>query len=117
MERFGILEMAQMTEVEKNTVVKRAAKSGQPHFAFITLMENDFQMIPEGFTGVYMRDEECQIVPNGLIQDIKQVSIGGFDHVPEDHELHLFINRWSEEGTQLNFKIIEMVTKWMDENL
>jgi hypothetical protein len=113
MERMGILEM---DELQKLEVLRNAAKGGQPDFAFITILENDFDMIPEGFTGVYMRDWPCQIVPDQLLDKIKQFSVGGFDHAPEDHELHLFLSRDSAVGKWLKSKIFELTEKWLNEN-
>jgi hypothetical protein len=129
MEKIGIFEMEELKNytlseherVEMSEMMKAATKyhyaRGEKHIAFLTLLENDFEIIPEGFTAVYMRDEECQVVPNALIEKVKLMSLGGFDHAPEDHELHLFIDRWTMAGQWLNTSIIELVCHWMDENL
>jgi len=114
MENLGILEMAEMESQIKGLELPKA--SDKQH-AVLTILGNDFQIIPEGFTAVYLRDEECQIVPNDLLPKIKQMSTDGFDDVPEDHELHLFTNWRTAKGFWLNARIIELVIDWMYPNL
>ncbi len=118
MERIGIIEMAMMDLVQDQKVAAtKSLKESKNQFAFVTLLKNDFQAIPEGFTGVYMRRIECHIVPNALLSKIKMMAIGGFEHIPEDHELRLLADRYSPEGNWLNVRIIELISQWMDENL
>lgn len=116
MERIGIIEIA---EIERNrrSSIQGFLEPQEPtnQFLFRTVLENNFQIVPEGFTAVYLGDEELQVVPNEIIPRIKRmVQIKGFSHVPEDHELYLFANRWDANGQYLNAVIIEMVCHWLD---
>jgi|GEM_PF-6523244 len=114
MERMGILEM---NELHKAELIRQLENDSKPSFAFTTLLENDFSCIPEGFTGIYMRDDECQIVPNELLPKIKEMSLGGFDDAPEDHELHLFVGKRTVTGFFMSNQIVEMVHRWLDKEI
>jgi hypothetical protein len=116
MERMGILEMA---ELARHSPIKglRAPKDPEKLHVFTMLLANNFQIIEEGFTGVYMRDEECQIVPNELLPRIMEICLGGFDHAPEDHELHLFASPLTPAGSWMRHCIMQLMTDWMDRNI
>lgn len=137
-ERIGIFEMAALTkfprksqlirkaireesiklhQLEQIRKAQRVSKEKEMRFAFLTILANNFMIIPEGFTGVFMRNTECQIIPDALIPSIKALTVNGFEHIPEDHELHLFIERASTTGRAVNSRILEVVKKWMDDNI
>ncbi|TKT89501.1 hypothetical protein [Dyadobacter frigoris] len=119
MERLGILELTEITATDRQAeaiaMVEAANLTNQE--MFLTVMRNDFEKILEGFTGVYLRDYQYQIVPNELIPAIKEISLHGFSDVPEDHELFLFVDWFTAEGRAVGREILEMVTNWLEEHL
>lgn len=118
MERIGILEMAEIeVATTGQTVTMSLPADVSKHDAFYTMMRNDFSLIPEGFTGVYFRNEPYQVVPNAVLPEIMKLSTKGFAHVPEDFELFLFISWSTPEGKDIGGQVIELMAEWMEENL
>lgn len=113
MERMGILEMDAVQEQEVLQVSKKVDKK---RFAFDTMVDNNFYAIPEGFTGVYFRDEPYQIVPDDLLDKIKALSTGGFEAIPEDHELHLLADMYTEKGKDLAEMVLGLMYRWFADN-
>lgn len=112
MERFLDVEMAvisvhnQLSETDKNK-----------YKIFRTILDNDFNSIPENFTAVFLRGTPVQIVPDDCIREIKLMSLRGFFHENNESRFVCFCDANSKEGQRLFRDIMECVVKWMSVRL
>lgn len=119
MERLGILELTEISAADRQAeaieIIKASKLTNQD--IFLTVMTNNFDLIPEGFTGVYFRDYQYQIVPNELLPAIKELSVKGFHDIPEDHEFFLLVDWFRPEGRETGKAILNLVMDWLETHL
>jgi hypothetical protein len=112
MERFGILEMELVADI-----YREEQKTDWKFDAFHTVLDNNFNRVPHGWTVVYLRSTPVQIVPDCLLDNVKELSMNGFAHDPEESCLVCLYDARSEEGMVVFRLIMELVVDWLDANL
>jgi len=112
MERFGILEMEFVADLH------RIEEREQTKFsAFRTILDNNFNFIPAGWSVVFLRNTPVQILPDALLIDIKEISTRGFMHDSEDKRLVCLYDANTEEGRAMFRAIMGLVVGWLDANM
>ncbi len=112
MERFLDVEMAVISGLNKLDETQ-----GSKYKAFRTILENNFNNVPENYTTVFLRSTPVQVVPDDCIREIKLISSRGFFYENNESRFICFYSASSEEGDGIYRQIIECVVKWMSINL